>query len=75
MGFCSYKATSEIKRRLAVDTPGFPFFTRCTKTNVSDDAESIEMLTLNTIVSSRNLSSHFLRSQMGSIEGLLDLPC
>jgi Transposase DDE domain len=36
-----------IKRHLAVDTLGFPFFTHCTKANVSDDAGLIEMLTLN----------------------------
>ena len=46
-GFCSYKATNGIKRHLAVDTLGFPFFTHCTKANVSDDAGLIEMLTLN----------------------------
>jgi transposase len=46
-GFCFYKATNGIKRHLAVDTLGFPFFTHCTKANVSDDAGLIEMLTLN----------------------------
>jgi len=30
-----------------LDTLGFPFFTHCTKANVSDDAGLIEMLTLN----------------------------
>ena len=30
-GFCFYKATNGIKRHLAVDTLGFPFFTHCTK--------------------------------------------
>jgi hypothetical protein len=45
-GFCFYKATNGIKRHLAVDTLGFPFFTHCTKANVSDDAGLIEMLTL-----------------------------
>ncbi|NJK59777.1 MAG: transposase, partial [Oscillatoriales cyanobacterium SM2_1_8] len=44
--FCFYKATSGIKRHLAVDTLGFPFFTHCTPANVSDDAGLIEMLTL-----------------------------
>jgi hypothetical protein len=39
--------TNGIKRHLAVDTLGFPFFTHCTKANVSDDAGLIEMLTLN----------------------------
>ena len=37
-GFCFYKATNGIKRHLAVDTLGFPFFTHCTSANVSDDA-------------------------------------
>ena len=43
-GFCFYKATNGIKRHLAVDTLGFPFFTRCTPANVSDDEGLIEML-------------------------------
>lgn len=46
-GFCFYKATNGIKRHIAVDTLGFPFFTLCTAANVSDDAGLIEMLTLN----------------------------
>ena len=46
-GFCFYKATNGIKRHLAVDTLGFPFFTHCTKANVSDDSGLIEMLELN----------------------------
>lgn len=46
-GFCFYKATNGIKRHLAVDILGFPFFTHCTPANVSDDAGLIEMLTLN----------------------------
>jgi transposase len=46
-GFCRYKATNGIKRHLAVDTLGFPFFTHCTKANISDDVGLIEMLTLN----------------------------
>jgi hypothetical protein len=37
-GFCFYKATNGIKRHLAVDTLGFPFFTHCTSAKVSDDA-------------------------------------
>ena len=37
-GFCFYKTTNGIKRHLAVDTLGFPFFTLCTPANVSDDA-------------------------------------
>jgi hypothetical protein len=28
-GFCFYKATNGIKRHLAVDSLGFPFFTHC----------------------------------------------
>ncbi len=46
-GFCRYKATNGIKRHLAVDTLGFPFFTLCTKASVSDDQGLIEMLTKN----------------------------
>jgi Transposase DDE domain len=46
-GFCFYKSTNGIKRHLAIDTLGFPFFTHCTPANVSDDAGLIEMLTLN----------------------------
>ena len=41
------QATNGMKRHLAVDTLGFPFFTHCTPANVSDDAGLIEMLTLN----------------------------
>lgn len=44
-GFCPYKATNGIKRHLAVDTLGFPFFTHCTRANVSDDQGLIEMFT------------------------------
>jgi transposase len=46
-GYCFYKSTNGIKRHLAVDTLGFPFFTHCTKANLSDDAGLIEMLTQN----------------------------
>ena len=46
-GFCFYKATNGIKRHLAIDTQGYPFFTHGTRTNVSDDAGLIEMFTLN----------------------------
>lgn len=46
-GFCFYKSTNGIKRHLAVDTLGFPFFTHCTPANVSDDVGLIEMLTTN----------------------------
>lgn len=45
-GFCFYKSTNGIKRHLAVDTLGFPFFTHCTKASVSDDVGLLEMLTL-----------------------------
>ena len=37
-GYCFYKSTNGIKRHLAVDTLGFPFFTHCTRANLSDDA-------------------------------------
>ena len=46
-GFCFYKATNGIKRHLAIDTIGFPFFTLCTPANLSDDAGLIELLTQN----------------------------
>lgn len=46
-GFCFYKATNGIKRHLAVDTLGFPFFTHCTPAHVTDDVGLIEMLTQN----------------------------
>ena len=46
-GYCLYKATNGIKRHLAVDTLGFPFFTHCTRANVSDDAGLLEMLIQN----------------------------
>ena len=46
-GFCFYKATNGIKRHLAVDTLGFPFFSHCTKGSVSDDIGLIEMLSDN----------------------------
>ena len=46
-GFCRYKATNGIKRHLAVDTLGFPFFTHCTPANKSDDFGLIEMFTEN----------------------------
>ncbi|WP_445267964.1 transposase [Synechococcus sp. C9] len=46
-GYCFYKATHGIKRHLAVDTLGFPFFTHCTPANVPDDVGLVEMLTLN----------------------------
>ena len=43
-GFCHYKSTNGIKRHLAVDTLGFPFFTHCTKANATDDQGLIELL-------------------------------
>ncbi len=46
-GFCFYKATNGIKRHLAVDSLGLPFFTHCTQANISDDQGLIEMLTIN----------------------------
>ncbi|UKP00977.1 IS5 family transposase [Nostoc sp. UHCC 0870] len=45
-GFCFYKSTNGIKRHLAVDILGFPFFTHCTQANISDDQGLIEMLTI-----------------------------
>ncbi|WP_375340014.1 transposase [Okeania sp. KiyG1] len=46
-GFCFYKSTNGIKRHLAVDSLGFPFFTHCTKASVSDDVGLIEMISNN----------------------------
>jgi hypothetical protein len=46
-GFCFYKSTNGIKRHLAVDILGFPFFSHCTKASVSDDQGLIEMLSDN----------------------------
>ena len=46
-GFCHYKSTNGIKRHLAVDTLGFPFFTHCTKASLADDWGMIEMLEKN----------------------------
>ena len=43
-GYCFYKLTNGIKRHLAVDSLGFPFFTHCTKANISDDKGLVEML-------------------------------
>lgn len=42
-GFCFYKSTNGIKRHLAIDSLGLPFFSLCTKANVSDDQGLIEM--------------------------------
>lgn len=46
-GFCSYKATNGIKRHLAIDSLGYPFFTHCTKASLSGDRGLVEMLTAN----------------------------
>ena len=46
-GYCFYKATNGIKRHLAIDTLGFPFFTHCTPAHVSDDGGLVAMFTLN----------------------------
>ena len=43
LNFC----LSPVKRHLAVDTLGFPFFTHCTKANVSDDSGLLKMLEQN----------------------------
>lgn len=43
-GFCFYKSTNGIKRHLAIDSLGFPFFTHCTRASLSDDAGLLEML-------------------------------
>ena len=43
-GFCFYKSTNGIKRHLAIDSLGFPFFTHCTRASVSDDTGLLEML-------------------------------
>jgi hypothetical protein len=45
--FCFYKYTNGIKRHLAGDRLGFPFFPHGTKASVSDDAGLIEMLSKN----------------------------
>jgi hypothetical protein len=42
--FCHYKCTNGIKRHLAVDTQGLPFFTYCTPANISEDLSLIELL-------------------------------
>ena len=46
-GFCFYKCTNGIKRHLATDSLGFPFFADCTPANISDDQGLIKLLTLN----------------------------
>ena len=47
IGFCFSKSTNGIKRHLAVDILGFPFFTHCTPANLSDDVGLVEMLSQN----------------------------
>lgn len=47
IGYCFYKSTNGIKRHLAVDNLGFPFFSHSTKANISDDVGLLEMLTKN----------------------------
>ena len=49
-GFCFYKCTNGIKRHLAVDILGFPFFTHCTKASVSDDQGLIRVNALKSYV-------------------------
>ena len=39
-GFVSTDAPFSIKRHLAVDILGFPFFTHCTKASLSDDLQA-----------------------------------
>jgi len=46
-GFCHYKCTNGIKRHLAVDTLGLPFFIHCTKASISDDQGLVELLSNN----------------------------
>lgn len=46
-GFYHYKCTNGIKRHLAVDTLGLPFFTHCTKASVTNDQGLIELLSNN----------------------------
>lgn len=43
-GFCHYKLTNGIKRHLAVDSLGFPFFTHCSKASETDNQGLIEMI-------------------------------
>lgn len=43
-GFCHYKCINGIKRHLAVDTLGLPFFTHCTPASVTDDQGLVELL-------------------------------
>jgi hypothetical protein len=60
-GFCFYKCTNGIKRHLAVDILGFPFFTHCTKASVSDDQGLIEMLSNNIEYFKSKLKLCFIR--------------
>ena len=43
-GFCHYEVTNGIKRHLAVDSLGFPFFTHCSKASDTDNQGLIDML-------------------------------
>ncbi len=45
--FAFTHCTNGIKRHLAVDSLGFPFFTHCTLASVCDDVGLIEMLSDN----------------------------
>jgi hypothetical protein len=46
-GFWFYTATNPIKRHLAVEPLGFPFFSDCTRANVCAQQGLLEMLKLN----------------------------
>jgi hypothetical protein len=46
-GFCPYKATNGIKRHLAVDSLGLPFFTQCSKASETDNPGLVDMLLTN----------------------------
>ncbi|MBT9139175.1 MAG: hypothetical protein DDT31_01756 [Syntrophomonadaceae bacterium] len=46
-GFCAYKSTNGIKRHLAVDNMGYPFFTYCSKGSMTDDQGLVEMFKRN----------------------------
>jgi hypothetical protein len=46
-GFSHYKATNGIKRHLAVDSLGLPFFTQCSKASETDNQGLVDMLSTN----------------------------
>ena len=46
-GYCHYKNVNGIKRHLAVDNLGMPFFISCTKASISDNDGLIEMFIKN----------------------------